>query len=132
MKRIVTAVVSGVAALAVASPALGAPPGQEAGGATVYVCGGGPVLVHEPADASRVAWIGEDVYLVREFTARGFATPPGGAAEPFEFRQTYGQGPAGDPIHCSLAFDEIDAGGVHYQGTLDVWAVKAPGHELGA
>ena len=127
-RRFATALTAAAATLALAAPAaLAVPPGHAAKGGEPFTCDGmGAISVY--GGNGRSGWVGDDNYQAREVHVVGTFTPTGSSESfPVEFHKVYGGGPAGDAVHCTANVSEVEDDGT-FTGTVEVWAVKVPGH----
>ena len=106
-KMLVAGVISTIALIGTAVPAIAQPPGQ-ADSPEAFVCDGADTLI---VTAGRNGWIGDTKYHAVTFSIEGTFTPTGGTPEPFSESKTWAGGQdasSPDLITCTSDFSETD------------------------
>jgi hypothetical protein len=109
-KMLVAGVISMIALIGTAVPAVAQPPGQE-NTPEAFVCDGADTLI---VTAGRNGWIDDTKYHAVTFSIEGTFTPTGGTPEPFSESKTWAGGKdANNPdlITCTSDFSETDETG---------------------
>jgi hypothetical protein len=118
-KLLVAGVMSAIALIGTAMPAVAQPPGQEKN-PEMFVCDGEDTLI---VTAGRNGWIDGTQYHAVTFSIEGSFTPTGGTPEPFsEFKTWAGGMDANSPdlITCTADVSETDETGTfaaHFEVT---------------
>jgi hypothetical protein len=118
-KMLVAVVMSTIAIVGTAVPAVAQPPGQ-AKNPEMFVCDGEETLI---VTAGRNGWIGDTKYHAVTFSIEGTFTPTGGTPEPFsEFKTWAGGKDTNNPdlITCTADVSETDETGTfvaHFEVT---------------
>jgi hypothetical protein len=120
-KILVAGVMSTVAILGTAAPAVAQPPGQERNPET-FVCDGADTLI---VTAGRNGWIDDTKYHAVTFSIEGTFTPTGGTPQPFSESKTWAGGKdanSPDLITCTADVSETDGTGT-FEAHIEVTAV---------
>jgi hypothetical protein len=106
-KMLVATVISTIALIGTAVPAIAQPPGQ-VDSPEAFVCDGEDTLI---VTAGRNGWIDDTKYHAVTFSIEGTFTPTGGTPEPFTESKTWAGGKdanSPDLITCTSDFSETD------------------------
>ena len=109
-KMLVATVISTIALIGTAVPAIAQPPGQ-VDSPEAFVCDGEDTLI---VTAGRNGWIDDTKYHAVTFSIEGTFTPTGGTPEPFTESKTWAGGKdanSPDLITCTSDFSETDETG---------------------
>ena len=122
-KMLVASVISTIAIVGTAMPAIAQPPGQ-ADQPEAFVCDGEDTLI---VTAGRNGWIDDTKYHAVTFSIEGTFTPTGGTPEPFSESKTWAGGKdanSPDLITCTSDFSETDETGT-VEAHVEITAVPA-------
>ena len=122
-KMLVAGVMSTIAIVGTAVPAVAQPPGHE-DTPEAFVCDGEDTLI---VTAGRNGWIDDTKYHAVTFSIEGTFTPVGGTPEPFSESKTWAGGKdanSPDLITCTADVSETDETGT-FEATFTVTAVPA-------
>ena len=120
-KMLVAVVMSTIAIVGTAMPAVAVPPGQEKN-PEAWVCDGEDTLI---VTAGRNGWIDDTKYQAVTFSIEGTFTPTGGTPEPFSESKTWAGGKDTnnpDLITCTSDVSETDETGT-FEAHFEVTAV---------
>jgi hypothetical protein len=120
-KMLVAGVISAIALIGTAVPAIAEPPGQ-ADSPEAFVCDGEDTLI---VTAGRNGWIDDTKYHAVTFSIEGSFTPTGGTPEPFSEFKTWAGGKdtsSPDLITCTSDVSETDETGT-FEANFEVTAV---------
>ena len=120
-KMLVAGVMSTIAIVGTAAPAVAQPPGQEKN-PEMFVCDGEDTLI---VTAGRNGWIGDAKYHAVTFSVEGTFTPVGGTPEPFSESKTWAGGKDADSpdlVTCTADVSETDETGT-FEAHIEVTAV---------
>ena len=123
MRKILIAIMSTIAIVGTAMPAVAQPPGQERN-PEMFVCDGEDTLI---VTAGRNGWIDDTKYHAVTFSAEGTFTPTGGTPELFSESKTWAGGKdanSPDLITCTSDVSETDETGT-FEAHFEVTAVPA-------
>jgi len=121
MRKILIAIMSTIAIVGTAMPAVAQPPGQERN-PEMFVCDGEDTLI---VTAGRNGWIDDTKYHAVTFSIEGTFTPTGGTPQPFSESKTWAGGKdanSPDLITCTADVSEIDETGT-FEAHVEVTAV---------
>ena len=120
-KMLVAGVMSAIAIIGTAVPAVAQPPGQEKN-PEMFVCDGEDTLI---VTAGRNGWIDDTKYHAVTFSIEGTFTPVGGTPEPFSESKTWANGKdanSPDLVTCTQDISETDETGT-FEAHLVITAV---------
>jgi hypothetical protein len=120
-KMLVAGVVSTIAIVGAAAPAVAEPPGQ-AKDPEAFVCDGEDV---EIVTAGRNGWIDDARYKAVTFSIEGTFTPTGGTPQPVSESKTWAGGKdvnSPDLVTCTVDFSETDETGT-FEAHVEITAV---------
>jgi hypothetical protein len=122
-KMLVASVMSTIAIVGTAVPAVAQPPGQ-ADSPEAFVCDGEDTLI---VTAGRNGWIDDTKYHAVTFSIEGTFTPIGGTPQPFSESKIWAGGKdanSPDLITCTSDFSETDETGT-VEAHVEITAVPA-------